>query len=640
MASIFRVLCIGLTLMLGCQGQTPSQPYGNNRQLDTAGNVYLYWDFNTTHITLEVHGQTTGWVGFGISPGGGMTGADIIVGWVKNGQVTITDRHATGNSFPPLDAEQNIDDLSGGESDGWTWIKFTRQFATCASTQDLAITDNTMKTIYAFSSNDPTGDDMVPRDYHGTNRGSRDLMFTSSASSVAPPAGESVDTFTLTTGGFEIPAQDTYYSCHLLQFPDVPSKRHIIKISPVIQKGHELYVHHIVVLQCADQLPSGTVVGSNGECQTENVPVDRRYCSRTMVGWGVGGGDIIFPADVGFPFGEPGDPKFVMLQMHYDNPHLDAGVVDDSGLMFTYTSEIRTHDAAMMKAGHLTYPLLQVIPPNASSFLTHADCSAECLEKAMDYSNITSIKIFSVLLHTHLIGRKITFRHFRDGVELPYIAKDDAYDFNFQAYRYVKPERTVLPGDSMQVLCDYDSSMRSGVTYGGLPTTREMCLAFMYYYPRLPIANCETAPARDPYLYNAMGLSAENISDIRTSVSKLTVYDSYADMYFASTGITVEQYLNNLPWNQQLAETFSEAVNRVPKVQFCSNNNFRLPGLKRIAPPLNITQPYVEEIRTCVRSQTTTVAMTTTSGQVGLTVTSQTQLFILALALYFNFHFV
>lgn len=35
-----------------------------------------------------MHAQTTGWVGMGISPNGAMTGADIVLGWVK-GQTTI-----------------------------------------------------------------------------------------------------------------------------------------------------------------------------------------------------------------------------------------------------------------------------------------------------------------------------------------------------------------------------------------------------------------------------------------------------------------------------------------------------------------------------------------------------------------------
>ena len=42
-------------------------------------------------------------------------------------------------------------------------------------------------------------------------------------------------------------------------------------------------------------------------------------------------------------------------------------------------------------------------------------------------------------------------------VELPYISRDRAYDFNYQETRRLKEEREVLPGDSFQVICDYRS---------------------------------------------------------------------------------------------------------------------------------------------------------------------------------------
>ena len=29
---------------------------------------------------------------------------------------------------------------------------------------------------------------------------------------------------------------------------------------------------------------------------------------------------------------------------------------------------------------------------------------------------------------------------------------------------------------------------------GGLETEKEMCLAFIYYYPKIPLTFCETAP--------------------------------------------------------------------------------------------------------------------------------------------------
>ena len=59
----------------------------------------------------------------------------------------------------------------------------------------------------------------------------------------------------------------------------------------------------------------------------------------------------------------------------------NAGVVDSSGLRFTYTSQLREYDAGILLTGINVNGILHLIPPNAESFLSYGDCSADCLEK-------------------------------------------------------------------------------------------------------------------------------------------------------------------------------------------------------------------------------------------------------------------
>lgn len=54
------------------------------------------------------------------------------------------------------------------------------------------------------------------------------------------------------------------------------------------------------------------------------------------------------------------------------------------------------------------------------------------------------MKIFAVLLHAHLLGRQIILHHFRNGKELPNIAADRSYDFNYQEMVFLKKEVQVL----------------------------------------------------------------------------------------------------------------------------------------------------------------------------------------------------
>ena len=66
---------------------TPTQDYPFSLQLDGEGKVHLFWNYNDTHITFEIHSRACGYVGFGISPNGKMYPADMVIGWVKENKV-------------------------------------------------------------------------------------------------------------------------------------------------------------------------------------------------------------------------------------------------------------------------------------------------------------------------------------------------------------------------------------------------------------------------------------------------------------------------------------------------------------------------------------------------------------------------
>ena len=59
--------------------------YANEQQLE---NAYagpaptLYWNVVEDVIQIKITAETTGWVGFGISPEGTMVNSDVVIGWV------------------------------------------------------------------------------------------------------------------------------------------------------------------------------------------------------------------------------------------------------------------------------------------------------------------------------------------------------------------------------------------------------------------------------------------------------------------------------------------------------------------------------------------------------------------------------
>ena len=62
-------------------------PFNSVLRADNDGSpLYtLYWNFSTAEetITFAVKAKTNGWVGFGVSPNGGMVNSDVVIGWVN-----------------------------------------------------------------------------------------------------------------------------------------------------------------------------------------------------------------------------------------------------------------------------------------------------------------------------------------------------------------------------------------------------------------------------------------------------------------------------------------------------------------------------------------------------------------------------
>ena len=84
-AALLSVLLVAhLHATLGTHDR--SATYRFSATLDPNGQYDLYWSYNLTEQTISfaVCVQTTGWVGFGLSPNGQMTGSDVVIGWVDS----------------------------------------------------------------------------------------------------------------------------------------------------------------------------------------------------------------------------------------------------------------------------------------------------------------------------------------------------------------------------------------------------------------------------------------------------------------------------------------------------------------------------------------------------------------------------
>merc|ERR1711962_1482719 len=438
--------------------------YTHKTVLDSEDHYLLEWSPGVDSITFRASVRTHGYIGLGFSPSGGMHGADIALAWIRSdGIVHLSDRHAVGNNAPFLDSSQDLTLIAGYENDTHTVIEFSRRWTTCDK-DDLQLGTDTVRLIWAYSDQDPTYT-YIP--YHSVlRRGSRSIHLAEPPQTTSPLPQHF--TWDLHADNLLLPENDhTHYWCRIYRAPELDRKHHMIALEPLIQPGHEAYVHHMVLYECHIPKEEVEAAGAStadwfqrhidqpGEpCYSPNMPAEWSFCLATNArAWAVGSEGEVLPEHTGMPLGEEwGGATYFMLETHYDNPALHAPLVDSSGMRIRYTSKLRQYDTGMILMGS-EVNFLQFVPPRQQQFRSVGHRSGLCTRQGIPE---TGIRIISGVLHSHLAGRKMRLRHIRDGIELPVILADNHYDFNFQASRVPKSDTIVYPGDHLILECDYE----------------------------------------------------------------------------------------------------------------------------------------------------------------------------------------
>jgi hypothetical protein len=72
--------------------------------------------------------------------------------------------------------------------------------------------------------------------------------------------------------------------------------------------------------------------------------------------------------------------QFLVLEMHYDNPRMIEGAVDNSGMQFFYTNEAPENRAGLLALAQQSLNTL-IIPPNADNFVVNGLTPGQCTEE-------------------------------------------------------------------------------------------------------------------------------------------------------------------------------------------------------------------------------------------------------------------
>ena len=103
--------------------------------------------------------KTTGWIAVGFEPSEWMKDAEIVMGYVRDGNVTVQDQYSTGNYGPhipvtELGGTNDILEYGGKQENGYTIIEFKRKMDTGDRYNKVFSSGQMVPLIWSFSDSD------------------------------------------------------------------------------------------------------------------------------------------------------------------------------------------------------------------------------------------------------------------------------------------------------------------------------------------------------------------------------------------------------------------------------------------------------------------------------------------------------
>ncbi|ELU08648.1 hypothetical protein CAPTEDRAFT_141249 [Capitella teleta] len=458
--------------------------------LDTDGRFQLLWDIESAeeiiYFRLVAQVEKADLLAFGFSGYGEATNADLVVLWTDHrGHHRFQDTHTDQNGLLSVDSHQDYTLDNVKVKKGEIIVDFHRLYDTCDD-EDYMIDSGTTHVIF-FTKEGPTKT-LKGLDISAVTLG---LQRAQLIKSQLPDPVFPDDTFkfTMNVENVEIPNVETTYWCHIRKLPEMREKHHIIKYEGTISEAAVGVVHHMEVFHC--EVPADVEIRDFDEpCSTmETRPEGLESCRRVIGAWAMGAQAIAFPEEAGLPIGGPDYSRYIMMEVHYNNPELKQGIIDSSGLTFYVTKQLRPHDSGIMELG-LEYTDKMALPPGVPIWRLNGYCVPECTAVGLGKDGI---KVFASQLHTHLTGKSVYTKHYRNGVELPELNRDNHYSPHYQEIRKLKRQVTVLPGDSLVTTCEDTTIDKTNVTFGGFSISDEMCLNYIHYYPHVELEVCKSS---------------------------------------------------------------------------------------------------------------------------------------------------
>ncbi|XP_014614419.1 PREDICTED: tyramine beta-hydroxylase [Polistes canadensis] len=539
----------------------------------------FHWriDLTSKLVKVEIHytGDQNTWFAIGFSDYGEFKPADYCILWTDwHQQTQLQDAWSDVEGKLILDEKQNCDNFAWKRRNNTMKFTFTRKFDTCDE-HDYIFERGTTHIVWIKGRGPLTslaGLKITDGQFSGMAR--TELLRVIHKKPTFPSDAWQFD---VTVKNIQIPNKETTYWCRVFKLPSpLKLKHHILQFGPLIQEENKHLIHHIEVFHCSG--PDDTEVPMyEGPCDSVDRPQKTQICKKVLAAWAMGADAFVYPEEAGLPIGGENFNPHVMLEVHYNNPELQAGNIDSSGIRFIFTKNLRKYDAGVIELG-LEYTDKMAIPPQQESFLLSGHCISECTGVGLPQSGI---HVFGSQLHTHLTGTRVITRHFRDGIELPRLNYDNHYSTHFQEIRLLPKPVTVLPGDSLITTCTYNTMQRDNITLGGFAISDEMCVNYIHYYPNTRLEVCKSAISDDA---------------LRTYFRYMREWENQK----TSNEKVISDNYKSIEWTKVRVEALHDIYQAAPLGMQCNGSDgSRLPGLWNNIAATPIRLPLPPPARDC-----------------------------------------
>lgn len=433
--------------------------------------------------------EGSGWVGFGFSEAGGMRGADIV--YYEAASNTIVDSHVDDGYLRPMRDQLSQDwSLVRGETtnDGFLLFEAERDLVAANVEDHDIVNDSSLwvanhRIIGAWGNASTISfhmNDVVQRSVQlfsdgpdGTNSGDTYAGFLEQMN-------ERADGHVfLKLNNYTIPAQETTYEdfCFTVNdlvelglYEDVNSSTHIVGIEWIVDRNSAKYMHH------------GLLYG-----QLANYATDTDSCSEFSMpfgGWASGIDPFSFPKGAGLEVGNVANSvNAISIQYHFDNIDEDKYIIDSSsGVKIYYTNQKSTieNEIGLAVMGDAPLNLIGKMIGNGKS-KHEFSCPSSC-SNILFNEGVEEVTVVYEGLHMHAKGKRmVNTLYSEDGNEV-HSATGEFFDFDQSGILAVRQNPySMKRGDYYKTTCYYESYDNTKM---GRSSRDEMCLTFLYYYPK------------------------------------------------------------------------------------------------------------------------------------------------------------